>query len=43
MKWDAQRERNPATSWFVIRIVGDRARGWTARDLTLTLLQELQP
>lgn len=43
IEWDAQRERNPATSWFVIRIVGDRARGWTARDLTLTLLQELQP
>jgi beta-lactamase class D len=43
IEWEPGRERNPATSWFVIRIVGDRARGWTARDLTLELLRHLQP
>lgn len=39
--WDENRERNPATSWFVINITGEEARGREARRIALQLLADL--
>ncbi len=41
--WDKNRNRNLATTWFVISIIGEEARGWNAQAIALELLKELQP
>jgi beta-lactamase class D len=41
--WSEKRQRNPATTWFVINIAGERADGATARRITLQMLADLQP
>lgn len=41
--WDKNQDRNPATTWFIINIMGDEAWGWNAQSIALEFLKELQP
>jgi len=41
--WNKNSEANPATTWFVINITGEKAWGLEARQIALQLLQDLQP
>ncbi|MFT5139181.1 MAG: beta-lactamase class D [Lysobacterales bacterium] len=41
--WEKNIQRNPASTWFVINIIGEDAWGWNARPIAIELLQELQP
>jgi hypothetical protein len=43
VEWDRNRDRNPATTWFVVNIRGDDANGFAAREMVLRLLADLQP
>jgi beta-lactamase class D len=43
VEWDKNRDRNPATTWFVINISGHEAGGSEARRIALQLLADLQP
>jgi beta-lactamase class D len=41
--WETGRTDRPATTWFVVNIIGDDAWGWQARPIALKLLSELRP
>jgi beta-lactamase class D len=41
--WDKNKQKNPASTWFVINIIGEDAWGWNAKPIARELLQELQP
>ena len=43
VEWNKNRERNPATNWFVLNIQGEGAWGTEARRIAQELLEELQP
>ena len=43
VEWDRNRARNPATTWFVVNIMGKEAWGTEARRIAIRLLSDQQP
>jgi beta-lactamase class D len=39
--WQVSNPRNPATTWFVVNIIGEQAWGWNARRIVLEILGDL--